>query len=218
MARLKAEKQCCESVSTQTKQRQSKDVTMQCDMETKLMHMLPPAYTHDGETYLQHVFDFITSEGRVIKFKHLRINYHLCFISDLASDDIFTPTSLGFRHREGFGKIDNFGFKIVVVRTSGFSSESGYISALLFKGDALIFTGDFISGFFIAFDFYSFFGDFLSYFLSLPLPFPCFSFCFSFKASNFLSRLLFFLGSSSSTTTTSTLVGVLTGLISKSRV
>ena len=30
--------------------------------------MLPPEYVHDGETYLQHVFDFVTSEGRVIRF------------------------------------------------------------------------------------------------------------------------------------------------------
>ena len=31
-------------------------------------HMLPPAYAHDGETYLQHVWDFVTSQGRVIRF------------------------------------------------------------------------------------------------------------------------------------------------------
>lgn len=31
--------------------------------------MWPAEYRHDGETYLQFVFDFITSQGRVVRFK-----------------------------------------------------------------------------------------------------------------------------------------------------
>ena len=43
-------------------------------METKMAHALPPSYTHDGETYLQHVFDFVTSQGRVIRFKRTELH------------------------------------------------------------------------------------------------------------------------------------------------